>query len=163
MRMSEDKWETRCAHACCKSASITSPSSIDFCVAQANTRQGQIRQREWKRDTSAGVSVGANRSPSYTNRSDPTHFKIGTLCRRSSREERTRILSEAFLSNKYRKCARVLREGDGTDLSNLEDFFELHVCLYLDCDLYMYRWGARSRSELAHERRGRTYVCLSDL
>lgn len=52
--------------------------------------------------TSAGVSVGDRRSPSYTNLSDPTRVNVGgTLVFDKCRGKRTRIFAEAFLQEEY--------------------------------------------------------------
>jgi hypothetical protein len=92
----------RCVHACCKSASIMSPSSIDRWAPQGEFASEEENIRGMRQRTSAGVSVGDRRSPSYTNLSDPTRVKVGgTLVFGKCRGKRTRIFAEAFLKEGY--------------------------------------------------------------
>lgn len=57
--------------------------------------------RGMRQRTSAGVSVGDRRSPSYTNLSDPTRVKVGrTLVFGKCRGKRTRIFGKAFLKRR---------------------------------------------------------------
>jgi hypothetical protein len=94
--------------------------------------------RGMRQHTSAGVSVGVRRSPSYTNLSDPTRVNVGgTLVFGKCRGKRTRIFAEAFLKEGGTMSAWGLRRRSRTsNLSNLEYLFELHVCFYFHCDLY---------------------------
>jgi hypothetical protein len=51
-------------------------------------------------------------------------------------DERTRVLAKSLLKEGHGKSTRQ-RGVNGTYLCNLEDFFKLHVRLYLHGDLYM--------------------------
>jgi len=58
----------------------------------------EVNMEEWRQRTSAGVSVGDRRSPSYTNLSDPTRVNVGRiLVSGKCRGKRTGIFAEAFL------------------------------------------------------------------
>ena len=74
-------------------------------LTAGTARRGRVRREEYKRmrqHTSAGVSVGDRRSPSYTNLSDPTRVNVGgALVFDKCRGKRTRIFSKAFLKEKH--------------------------------------------------------------